>query len=918
MKIDLCFITDETYVLPTATALESLKENKDPNVQYVAHVVCRDVSESGIATLKGAAGCGVDVDIIERSSLPVSGSRVSLVRHVSPTAIFKFFIPDILPHLDRVIYLDSDILIQGDLSELWQADISNLYAAVVKDSKCLESGHSHLEWLGFRQGSYFNSGVMLLNLRLMRRDGITAKLMDYRIRGRNRFMDQDALNVVFGGQVRFVSIRYNCLNWLFEQGTIDELRELFGADDVADTPEQNWSRAVVLHMGGSEKPWMRDDPYYTEVYRGYAARIGWQFMFPRVSVIIPVYNASAHLRQCLCSVLAQTMTDIDVVCVDNGSTDDSYGILEEYAAQDSRMRIFRQTRKGAGMCRNFGISRARGAYVGFVDSDDFIDADYFQRLYDQAVTDDSDVCMTSIVKECSASGVPLHNKNMGTNGRSFIVGAKERGDLILASGVTWNKIYRRRYLESNKLHYSELPCAGEDKVFDFGMLFTANKISVIDDVAYYYRQTGSSSESFRRKGRESFAIIDFYREIKGMLDAADMSEYDKAWWRSIVKRNRDAEFRMFSNRMDWRLRQEFLAKCVETFYDDRESARRMQGLVVSLTSFPGRIETVHRTIKSLLGQSIRPEYVVLWLGEEQFPSRETELPRQLLDLLPYGLEIRWCKDTRSYKKLLPALQSFPGKCIVTADDDVIYPRFWLEKLWQTHIEHPKDVVAHRLRRIEQNAFGILPYKEWPLMTRAVVATAPLALQTGAGGVLYPANCFDCEIFNEEVFLSLAPRADDIWFWAMGVRCGLETRQVVSYEGQLNIVAGSQKVALSHDNWAMDGNDPQLLAILRHSKKVWKAVRAAYWEQRRAAFAKSVGRAIYRCIKVVRFVVKMFVPYGLMLLWLFKVYGIKLDKPLFFYPGVMKRLRRCLKFSMPYGFVMLSRVCRWGRAGIGDL
>ena len=149
MKIDLCFITDETYVMPTATALESLKANKDANVDYVAHVICRGVSESGIATLKGVAGQGVDIDIVERSNLPVSGSSVSLVRHVSPTAIFKFFIPELLSGIDRVIYLDSDVLILGDLGELWQTDISDKYAAVVKDSKCLECGQSHLEWLGF-------------------------------------------------------------------------------------------------------------------------------------------------------------------------------------------------------------------------------------------------------------------------------------------------------------------------------------------------------------------------------------------------------------------------------------------------------------------------------------------------------------------------------------------------------------------------------------------------------------------------------------------------------------------------------------------------------------------------------------------------------------------------------------------------
>ena len=905
----LCFITDEKYVLPTATAIESLKVNKRKDSRYAVHVICRDVSKEGVAKLMSVASDGVDVHAITDARLPVNESRVTLVRHVSPAAIFKFFIADFLPGLDRVIYIDDDVLIQGDFRELWNTDISKVYAGVVKDSQTVVGWEKHLKWLDFRHESYFNSGVMYLNLSLIRRDGLQERLMDYRIRGKNRFMDQDALNMVFGDRVRYLSIRYNCLNWLFHSCTIEQLKAVFGDDDVAETPEANYDRAIVLHIGGSEKPWLKDLPYYTAKYRFYANRIGWRFEFPRVSVVMPVYNAASHLRQCLDSILSQTLEAIDVVCVDNGSTDGSKAILEEYSGRDERVRVFSQPRKGAGLCRNLGLTRARGVYVGFVDSDDFIDADYFEKLYVRAMKDGSDVCMTSSVSCCNQAGEPIKPKDMGAHGRSLVKKVKERGDIILASGVTWNKIYKNCFIAEKGIRFSELPCAGEDKLFDFGVLFAANRISVVDDATYYYRQS-DSSESFRRKGRESFAIIGFYREVKELLDAQHMSESAMTTWRSVVKRVRDGEFRGFANRMDPRLRSEFNGMCSEAFYDDFENIRKIDGLVVSLTSFPERINVVHRTIKSLLGQSVRPERLILWLAKEQFPGREAELPQSLLDLLSFGLEIRWCQDIRSYKKLVPSLESFPDKCIVTADDDILYPRYWLEKLWQTHLEHPKDVIAHRLRKMRRSRKAFLPYNDWPIVTKSVPTEPYLTLPTTGGGVLYPPECFGGEAFDRGAFMETAPRADDLWFWAMTVLARRRVVQPYSYESSFYMIPAAQAVSLSSRNVERGENDGQLDAILKRYPEIMRIIRGEERARRMARFRKALkGLPCDLALAVM--------PHGLAAYWLMKHGGLQIDKPFLYYPSKAKRLRRLVKFCLPYGLVRWFRMTRYGRDSLPE-
>ena len=105
---------------------------------------------------------------------------------------------------------------------------------------------------------------------------------------------------------------------------------------------------------------------------------------PKVSVIIPVYNVEQYLRECLDSVVNQTLKDIEIICVNDGSTDNSLVILEEYAAKDERIKIVNKENGGLSSARNCAIPLARGEYIGFVDSDDWIDLDFYEKLYNTA------------------------------------------------------------------------------------------------------------------------------------------------------------------------------------------------------------------------------------------------------------------------------------------------------------------------------------------------------------------------------------------------------------------------------------------------------------------------------------------------------------------------------------------------------
>lgn len=194
---------------------------------------------------------------------------------------------------------------------------------------------------------------------------------------------------------------------------------------------------------------------------------------------------------------------------------------------------------------------------------------------------------------------------------------------------------------------------------------------------------------------------------------------------------------------------------------------RKKAIIVSLTSFPGRINTVHKTIRSILNQArVKPDRVELWLAREQFEKGKNGLPVNLLELQEYGLEIRWCEDIRSFKKLLPTLKEHSDSVIVTADDDVFYKKDWLEKLVTEYEKDTRNIYCHKATmfyldesgRYMAYGGGEKYYKDPSFLNKLV----------GVGGVLYPPGVLNKEIFNEAVFQELAPTNDDIWFWFMAI------------------------------------------------------------------------------------------------------------------------------------------------------
>lgn len=187
-------------------------------------------------------------------------------------------------------------------------------------------------------------------------------------------------------------------------------------------------------------------------------------------------------------------------------------------------------------------------------------------------------------------------------------------------------------------------------------------------------------------------------------------------------------------------------------------------VIVSLTTYGERIYDVYLAVESIMQGTIKPNRIVLWLSKEEFKGKT--LPKTLELQVARGLQIEFCEDLRSYKKLVPTLKNYPKSTIITIDDDVIYEYDLIERLVNTHITHPNAICACRMHRIKIDEKGKpLDYLDWEHCI-CDENISSLNFPTGVGGVLYPPNCFSEEVFNSKVFMDICPKADDIWFYSM--------------------------------------------------------------------------------------------------------------------------------------------------------
>lgn len=263
------------------------------------------------------------------------------------------------------------------------------------------------------------------------------------------------------------------------------------------------------------------------------------------------------------------------------------------------------------------------------------------------------------------------------------------------------------------------------------------------------------------------------------------------------------------------IREEVLRSQLETSILSKvDSHVKNLDVVVSLTTYSKRIYDVHIVIESLFRQTIQPKLVVLWLDENEFS--DVTLPEVLVLLKrKRNLEIKYCKNIKSYKKLIPTLtnEKYNTLPIITVDDDVIYPIYFIEKLIKSHYAYPEDVICYRAHKMKIGKYGeIGPYSDWEHNVNGGSVGFDIC-PTGVGGVLYPVGCFDGLVLNEDIYLSCAPRADDLWFKVMTAKNNIKSRVIDCgrFDSDFTIIKSTQDIALYSSN--INENDKQMKAIV---------------------------------------------------------------------------------------------------------
>ncbi|PZD77001.1 glycosyl transferase [Mesonia sp. K7] len=223
-------------------------------------------------------------------------------------------------------------------------------------------------------------------------------------------------------------------------------------------------------------------------------------------------------------------------------------------------------------------------------------------------------------------------------------------------------------------------------------------------------------------------------------------------------------------------------------------------VIVSLTTIPSRLEVVYLTIKSILAQNAKPKKVILNLHK----SLKNSIPKNLKNLEGEVFEIHLSEIDCPHLKLVETLKRFPKENIVTIDDDQVYPANFLKTLYHTHLENPNAIISNiaRLIKFDKNEEP-LPYQKWPYVYAHQISSKFL-LPLGVFGVLYPPNSLNEEVFNIEQMNLLAPKADDLWFKAMGL---LNDAPVVITKKTLHpiTILNTQEITLKRYNVSQDNN-----------------------------------------------------------------------------------------------------------------
>lgn len=237
----------------------------------------------------------------------------------------------------------------------------------------------------------------------------------------------------------------------------------------------------------------------------------------KISVIVPVYNVEKYLTECIESIRSQSLEDLEIICVNDGSTDNSLDILNNFAKQDKRIIVINKTNSGYGHTMNMGLNAATGEYIGIIESDDFADKNMFEDLYKLAKDNDADIAKGDWFNYWSRNKFARKNNRISSAKAFQLTNSKKDKSLLRINPSVWSAVYKREFLNKYNIRFLETPGASyQDLAFSFKVFALAERVILTDKAYLYYRQDNMNS-SVKSKTKD-YCVCDEYDEIDRFLE----------------------------------------------------------------------------------------------------------------------------------------------------------------------------------------------------------------------------------------------------------------------------------------------------------------------------------------------------------------------------------------------------------------
>lgn len=295
---------------------------------------------------------------------------------------------------------------------------------------------------------------------------------------------------------------------------------------------------------------------------------------PKVSVVVPVYNVEKYLEQCLDSIVNQSLEDIEIICVDDGSTDKSGEILDRYAVEDGRIKVIHKENTGYGNSMNIGFDAAQGEYIGIVESDDYAELDMFESLYRCALEFQLDVIKSEYFLYFSNPTEKNEKQDVFSEimcSRVFcpLTDFKSKMEMVEFFNIKptiWSAIYRTEFIRKNDIRFNETPGASfQDASFNFKVWACAGRVKLFPKAFLHYRQDNENS-SVNSKGK-IYCVCDEYEEMQRFLD---MNPEKKGRLEGIKSRIKYDSYIWNYERLSPKYKFVFLDRMSEEFKEDMD------------------------------------------------------------------------------------------------------------------------------------------------------------------------------------------------------------------------------------------------------------------------------------------------------------------------------------------------------------